>query len=74
MSNDVRHLTELQVAELTTISVQTLRRWRADPTRPGPAWLKLGPFKNSRVAYPLRQLTEWLARHERQCTSQRTTS
>lgn len=71
MSDDDRHLTERQVSELTTISLQTLRRWRADATRPGPTWLKLGPFRNSRVVYPHRALMEWLASQERHCTAQR---
>lgn len=49
-------LTEQQVAQITAMSLGTLRRWRL--LRQGPPFCKLG---SSAVRYDADQLREWLA-------------
>ena len=46
-----------QVAELTTVPVNTLRYWRAQNSGVGPRSFKLGP---KRVAYRRSDVEEWL--------------
>jgi len=48
-----RYLTEIEVAERTQISLQTLRRWRLE--RRGPTYRKFG----SLVRYGEEELTQW---------------
>jgi predicted DNA-binding transcriptional regulator AlpA len=48
-----RYLTEIQVAERTSISLKTLRRWRLENR--GPKYSKFG----SLVRYGVEELTQW---------------
>lgn len=66
------NLTEKQVAAITTLSVATLQRMRANTTLGGPPFRKLGNGRTSRVVYSRSKLLAWLESRERRSTSDRT--
>ena len=58
-----KYFDEHQVSETTTISVKTLQKYRHDMC--GPCYVKLG----RRVAYPEKDLAEWLHKNRVQTSS-----
>jgi hypothetical protein len=58
--SDPELLNELQVSELTTIPVKTLRNWRCQ--RRGPAFHKLG----TKVRYAKADVLGYIAEHRRE--------
>lgn len=53
---DIVLLDEHQVADLTAMSVSTLRRWRSERRGQGPQWRKLGRS----VRYARADVVAWL--------------
>ena len=59
MADPVLH--ERAAATYLAVSPHTLRDWRSKRCQCGPRYVKLGPGKNSRVAYRQSDLDAWIA-------------
>ena len=64
MNDNTAYLTPIQLAEMLSVSLSTLARWRVEGN--GPVFMKAGRA----VLYSWEAVTEWLSKTSRQSTSE----